>query len=264
MAKLSLPFFLVFAAFMVGCQQSTQSVVVDNMPGPSFSGPAMQDAIDVSPAVPAASSAQVSSLPHTAVNPLPHPPKATSGVPADWVPVAKANSWQWIVVHHSATPTGGASAFDKMHKAKGWDELGYHFVIGNGTDTRDGQIEVGSRWPKQKWGAHTKTPDNRFNEHGIGICLVGNFDVSRPSEAQLKSLSKLVSFLMKTYNIPPDHVLGHRDCKQTDCPGKNMSIATVRRMSVQMLADAGDPIPQDKSKPMLASGELLHDEKNAN
>ena len=33
----------------------------------------------------------------------------------------------------------------RMDQAKGWDELGYHFVIGNGTDTRDGQVEVGSR-----------------------------------------------------------------------------------------------------------------------
>ena len=61
-----------------------------------------------------------------------------------------------------------------------WDELGYHFVIGNGTHTGDGQVEVGSRWGKQKHGAHCKTPDNYYNDHGIGICLVGNFENSNP------------------------------------------------------------------------------------
>ena len=149
-------------------------------------------------------------------------------------------------------------AFDKMHRAKGWDELGYHFVIGNGTDTRDGQIEVGSRWPKQKWGAHAKTPDNRYNEYGIGICLVGNFDVSYPTHAQMVSVERLVAYLMKTYHIPADHVLGHGDTKATDCPGRHMSVATVRRTCTRMLADAGEQIPADAT--VTASAELLVDE----
>ena len=60
-----------------------------------------------------------------------------------WVPPVAARPWRWIVVHHSDTTTGGAAAFDKMHREKGWDELGYDFVIGNGSDTGDGQVEVG-------------------------------------------------------------------------------------------------------------------------
>src|SRR2546423_1565105 len=131
--------------------------------------------------------------------------------------IAQARSWKWIVIHHSATHSGGAATFDRMHREKGWDELGYHFVVGNGTDTRNGQIEVGPRWGKQKWGAHAKTADNRYNDFGIGICLVGNFDVDRPTDDQMKSLSKLVAYLMKTYHIPPDRVLGHGDTKPTDC-----------------------------------------------
>src|SRR5205085_5735399 len=122
-------------------------------------------------------------------------------------------------------------------RAKGWDELGYHFVIGNGTGSRDGQIEVGSRWPKQKWGAHAKTPDQQFNNYGIGICLVGNFDVDRPSPAQVRSLSRLVAFLMKTYNIPASHVIGHGETKPTDCPGRNMSVAQIRQMAITQLAE---------------------------
>ena len=118
--------------------------------------------------------------------------------------------------------------FDKEHKAKGWDGVGYHFVIGNGTETGDGQVEVTQRWPLQKWGAHAKTVDNRFNEHGIGICLVGNFDVERPSPTQMRSLSRLVGHLMQTYGIPPQNVVGHRDTKPTDCPGRYVNLAWVR------------------------------------
>jgi hypothetical protein len=125
-----------------------------------------------------------------------------------------------------------------MHREKGWDELGYHFVIGNGTDSGNGQVEVGPRWPKQKWGAHAKTPNNEYNDFGIGICLVGNFDIERPTAQQTKSLARLIAYLMKTYNIPAARVLGHSDTKPTDCPGRNMNIAAIRRMATQM-ADTG-------------------------
>ena len=118
--------------------------------------------------------------------------------------------------------------FDKEHKAKGWDGVGYHFVIGNGTETGDGQVEVTPRWPMQKWGAHAKTLDNRFNEYGIGICLVGNFDVERPSAKQMQNLSRLVAYLMQTYHIPAQNVVGHRDTKPTDCPGRYVNMASVR------------------------------------
>src|SRR5439155_15411047 len=74
------------------------------------------------------------------------PPTYPAGVPREWVPNVTSRPWRWIVIHHSATPTGSAAKFDRDHRAKGWDELGYHFVIGNGTETRNGQIEVGPRW----------------------------------------------------------------------------------------------------------------------
>jgi hypothetical protein len=93
--------------------------------------------------------------------------------------------------------------FDKQHKAKGWDELGYHFVIGNGTDTRDGQVEVGPRWPKQKWGAHAKTPDNRSTSTASASAWSATSTSTGPTPAQMKSLTKLVTYLMQTYNIPP-------------------------------------------------------------
>jgi N-acetyl-anhydromuramyl-L-alanine amidase AmpD len=140
-----------------------------------------------------------------------------------------------------------------MHREKGWDELGYHFVIGNGTDTGNGQVEVGSRWSKQKWGAHTKTPDNRYNEYGIGICLVGNFDIERPTAKQMQALGNLTAYLMRTYNIPAGSVLGHRDAKATDCPGRNVNISQVRRLATQMLAEAGEQV-SDQTIPQPASG----------
>jgi hypothetical protein len=172
-----------------------------------------------------------------------------------WVPPVAPRAWRWIIVHHSATTTGGAAAFDKMHRAKGWDELGYDFVIGNGTDTPDGLIEVGPRWTKQKIGAHAKTPDNRYNEYGIGICLVGNFDVERPTPAQNRSLTRLIAYLMKTYQITPNNILGHRDTKSTDCPGRYVNMEVIRRQAAQ-LADMGGVLDRGEAS---ASREMLMD-----
>ncbi len=220
---------LVVALFAAaGCQQTP---VVESLPAPNYNGPTLS----TPPVAPPAAIAKRPIAPG-------QPPLRSSGGPRDWIPIAQANAWRYIVIHHSATPTGGAAAFDKMHRAKGWDELGYHFVVGNGTDTTDGRVEVGPRWPKQKWGAHCKTPDNRYNDFGIGICLVGNFDASRPSAAQMQSVEKLVAFLMKTYHISPDRVVGHGDAKPTDCPGRYMNVATVRRGAAQILADAGESV----------------------
>lgn len=243
--------FLLFIAIvaLTGCAQ--QSLLVSTVPPPDLNGPrvAAQPAPDRTPAV-----APPASRP-------PQAPMTVAGVPRNWIPTASPRPWRWIVIHHSATPSGGAAAFDRMHRAKGWDELGYHWVIGNGTDTADGQIEVGPRWPKQKWGAHAKTADNRYNDYGIGICLVGNFDKDRPTAAQLRSLARLVAYLMKTYHITPDRVIGHGDTKPTDCPGHNMNLAAVRRMATQALADSGDlfePHPRTASSAQPSETELGH------
>jgi N-acetyl-anhydromuramyl-L-alanine amidase AmpD len=151
-------------------------------------------------------------------------------VPRAWVPRSKSERWECIVVHHSATPMGGASRFDRAHRERGFDELGYHFVIGNGTDTADGQVEVGPRWKAQKYGAHCRSPEDYYNEHGIGICLVGNFDEGRPTAAQVQSLTKLVKYLRRTYDIPADKVFSHGGVTgMTHCPGKHFDLKALRK-----------------------------------
>jgi len=243
--------FALLAA-VTGCQ--TEQSSVSALPSPSFDGPKVA-AKQAAPAPVAIVPQQPAkwNLPEPSKNPVQPKVAATPGVPKDWAPTVAVRPWRWIVVHHSATTTGGAVAFDKMHRAKGWDELGYDFVIGNGTDTADGQIEVGPRWLKQKIGAHAKTPDNRFNEYGIGICLVGNFDVEKPTAKQLASLAKLVGYLEKTYHISSDRVLGHGQTKATDCPGRYVNLDLIRRQAT--VAAGGSAAVEDSA---TATTELIH------
>jgi hypothetical protein len=209
----ALAFAFSLLALIAGCQPSKP--LVAHLPPPTFDGPKIVKGM---PSAPVAA--------------------APSSSPRDWQPRVAPRPWKWIVIHHSASPTGSMAVFDKEHKAKGWDGVGYHFVIGNGSNSGDGQIEVTPRWPIQKWGAHAKTIDNRFNEYGIGICLVGNFDVDRPTSNQMRSLNRLVAYLMQTYHISQSNVLGHRDTKPTDCPGRFVNVATIRQQAARTMAIA--------------------------
>ncbi|MHC4563843.1 MAG: peptidoglycan recognition protein family protein [Planctomycetota bacterium] len=167
-------------------------------------------------------------------------------------------TWKYIVIHHSATPGGNAAEFDRDHRRRGWDELGYHFVITNGHGGRDGTVEVGPRWRKGKWGAHCGgTPDNEYNEHGIGVCLVGDFSRDLPSRAQRASLGKLVGFLAETYRIEPDRIITHRDAPNanTQCPGRlgrSYVLGPLRDVAAKRLA-AGKPAGPLRRRMMLAT-----------
>ncbi len=142
-----------------------------------------------------------------------------------WKPNVPPREWRYIVIHHSASEGGSVEAIDSAHKGRGWDGVGYHFVIGNGDGMGDGEIESTFRWRGQTHGAHAG--DKEYNQHGIGICLIGNFDEEQPSAAQLASVKRLVSVLKHEYAIPSNEVIGHRDVKATACPGRNLPVAEI-------------------------------------
>jgi len=164
-----------------------------------------------------------------------NPVGADKNIPRDWLPPSRVEKkWTAIVIHHSATENGNAAIFDKWHREnKYWEGVGYDFVIGNGTNSGDGAVEVTFRWRKQLTGAHCKTPNNWANEKAVGICLVGNFNRTVPTRRQMQSLVKLVRFLQNRYRIPKSRVYGHKTtpgARVTDCPGKRFSIARLKSM----------------------------------
>ncbi len=139
-----------------------------------------------------------------------------------------ARAWRYVVIHHSGTSEGSAAAFDRYHKTvKGWRDLGYHFVIGNGRGTPDGSVEVSKRWKDQRPGAHAGV--RYYNACGVGGCLVGNFERTVPTKKQMASLGRLIAFLMKRFKVPAEGVLRHRDLVSTKCPGKRFPWPVVGR-----------------------------------
>ena len=156
-------------------------------------------------------------------------------VPRSWLPPSWLEKrWQAVVIHHSATPNGNATIFDKWHsEGNHWAGIGYDFVIGNGTDSANGLVEVTFRWREQRTGAHCKTPGNWANENAVGICLVGNFNQTSPTIGQIQSLAKLVRFLQIRYGIPKSRIYGHNStpgAKATDCPGRKFPMTGLKSM----------------------------------
>lgn len=132
--------------------------------------------------------------------------------------------WKYIVLHHSANPDGDLDRIDGEHrKVLGYDGCGYHFVIGNGTGSEDGQIQVARRWANQKHGVHCRNAKSaEIDEYGIGICLVGDLDKEPPTARQVAATKALVAYLSGRYTIAPGRVETHSHLAATPtvCPGK--------------------------------------------
>lgn len=104
----------------------------------------------------------------------------------------------------------GVKEIRSWHEARGWSDIGYHFVI-----RRDGEVEVGR--PLERIGAHCKG----HNKHSIGVCLVGgkegkgdpanNFNI-----AQIDSAKDLLEGLIQQYPGASFH--GHNEFSSKQCP----------------------------------------------
>ncbi len=160
--------------------------------------------------------------------------KVNSYVPRGWVPPSHLErKWTAIVIHHSGTKNGNAAIFDKWHReGNHWEGVGYDFVIGNGTNSGDGEVEVTYRWRQQKTGAHCGgTAGNWANKEAVGICLVGNFNKTAPTTKQMEAVKKLIHFLQKRYAISKGRVYGHKSTPGagvTDCPGKRFPMSRLK------------------------------------
>jgi N-acetyl-anhydromuramyl-L-alanine amidase AmpD len=73
----------------------------------------------------------------------------------------------------------------------------------------------------------------------------------------MQSVAKLVAFLMQTYHIPADHVLGHGEAKPTDCPGRFMSVAEVVKMAGYIVAK--QDADKDSATARLAAAKTFSD-----
>ena len=111
-----------------------------------------------------------------------------------------------IVIHCSATPNGRhhtAAEIHKWHLDRGWDGIGYHYVI-----TVEGELENGR--PEYWMGSHAKGN----NKDSIGICMIGTDEFN---DDQWHILSELLrKLIIENSGVK---IIGHNEISNKKCPG---------------------------------------------
>lgn len=153
---------------------------------------------------------------------------------------------EYIVVHTAADfrdegrRDTSALEIRAWHTARGWNDIGYHYVV-----RRDGRVETGR--PEHQTGAHTRG----LNHKSLGVCLSGHGDLQPMTEAQERALVRLLAQLCKKYKVPPERVIGHREVNRLveagvlepiyrtakTCPGKQISMTLVRVLTSRALKE---------------------------
>ena len=122
----------------------------------------------------------------------------------------------YTILHH----TGDTSLLPQLRKVDEWHRyrfgmfsklgywIGYHYFI-----ERDGSLTQ-TRADNEE-GAHTKGK----NSESLGICLAGNFDIQRPTEAQIRALNKLLHDIEIVYSPAEFPLYHHSKFSDTHCPG---------------------------------------------
>jgi N-acetylmuramoyl-L-alanine amidase len=123
-----------------------------------------------------------------------------------------------VILHCTDTPDSGdrfgVDDIDAWHRARGMQQVGYHWVV-----RRPGVIEKGRNESLQ--GAHCKG----HNADSIGICYLGK---KYPTTEQIRSLLFLYQTLKKRYQISFENWFGHNEFNESKmCPGININLFRV-------------------------------------
>jgi hypothetical protein len=123
-----------------------------------------------------------------------------------------------LTVHHAGSQTGttGPAQFrgwqDWHMSGQGWPDLAYHLIIGI-----DGAVYEG-RDPGFRGDTGTT-----YDTTGHFLVVVeGNFEVDRPTTAQLASLAAVLAWAAEHYGVSPSTIGGHGDYAATSCPGRHL------------------------------------------
>lgn len=133
--------------------------------------------------------------------------------------------WTHIMIHHSLTKDSGTvswGAIDRYHTENlGMDEIGYHFGLELVGEYH--RICVGRTLAKH--GAHCPP----MNRKAIGVCVVGNYDITKVKFEQYWWLAILCRWLISEFKIPLENIVEHKDYASKSCPGKLFDIDKLKK-----------------------------------
>ena len=134
-----------------------------------------------------------------------------------------------FTLHHTAghSPGNYAEALGEMQflqdyhqNAKGWNDIGYHFLISPQGDIFEGR-------PETVVGAHVKGR----NTNNVGISIMGNYHIEPSTNITtadsitpeiVSSIAAVGAYLKEKYSVPANSFYAHRDITRTACPGDGL------------------------------------------
>ncbi len=138
------------------------------------------------------------------------------------------------MVHHSASEDDdGVDAldFERWHRARGWRDIGYHWVVelvGETYHALQGR-------PMSMTGAHCPG----WNSRAVGVCFAGNFMAVPPPAKQLDEGAQLIAGLCQLGGLSPRAILRHRDHRETLCPGDKFPLEELLELVSDYLGGPG-------------------------
>jgi len=185
-----------------------------------------------------------------------------------------------ILVHHTATPNqadvsqgaafGLSRSIQNFHMdRRGWLDTGQHFTVSRGGFAMEGRhrsLEIVRAGRQQVEGAHCTGQ----NVVAVGIENEGTYTSVDPPPAQWNRLRDLCAWICNRYGIAPTELYGHRDFKNTACPGDRLysllprlrsDVAGVLGQRVSAVVKASWPLLQagDRGPEVTAAQYLLRD-----
>ncbi|MDD4990836.1 MAG: N-acetylmuramoyl-L-alanine amidase [Paludibacter sp.] len=155
-----------------------------------------------------------------------------------------------VIMHHGASPDTYSDGYavvrsywDYHVNTKGWDDIAYNYLIDKFGNIFQGRYNPDNQ-SQDIQGAHAESS----NSKSIGICFLGNTDVTTSTSIQLSKLEELLAWWFNWRGYDPTssanilsqdgtstlylpRICGHRDVKPTDtCPGNNLYnlLSTIR------------------------------------
>ena len=127
----------------------------------------------------------------------------------------KRTETKYIAVHCASTSYDvSVERIRQWHIARGFDDIGYHYVI-----RFDGTIETGR--DEELVGAHERA----INRTSVAVCLAGGSEDGKDkynfTDIQMASLRVLITQLIGKYGKDVQ-VVGHNEYSEKSCPTFNV------------------------------------------
>ncbi len=156
-----------------------------------------------------------------------------------------------IIVHHTATANvedysrGAAESIahgiqDFHMDRRGWIDTGQNFTISRGGYVLEGRhrsLEVLREGHQHVEGAHCTGQ----NVEAVGIENEGTYSTLTPPDRMWQRLLAMCAYICRQYGIVPTEIGGHRDFKDTICPG-DAFYAMLPRLRTEVADALGQPL----------------------